>query len=82
MKLTMISIATCLAFTAPAHALDYECSPYGTGCVPAQSRSIYEPPSTSTYYPPRRVEPRGCPLDGPGAWGCRAHDQRRERRDR
>jgi hypothetical protein len=62
--LLMIAIAL---LTTPALALDYNCSPLTGGCTPRGSQpSAFDPP---VYYPPR-IEPRTCPLDGPGAWSC------------
>jgi hypothetical protein len=31
MKPATLAVARCLALATPAHALDYSCSPYGTG---------------------------------------------------
>jgi hypothetical protein len=71
----IVAMLTVLA--APlAHALDYQCSPLTGACVPVASPpSVFDQP---TIYPPQRVWPRGCPLDGEGAWSCTS----RERRDR
>jgi hypothetical protein len=71
----MLTAVLVAALVSPAVALDYDCSPYGTGCVPAQSRSIYEPPPVTIYVPPW---PRNtCPIDGPQAWSCGRERERR-----
>jgi hypothetical protein len=63
----IIITAACLALlsTWPAHALDYDCSPFTGACVP---RGSIDPPAT-VYVPPQRAWPRSCPLDGPKCMG-------------
>jgi hypothetical protein len=75
-RTTLIAL---VALTAPANALDYDCSPLTGGCTPRASQpSAFDPPTV--YYPSQRAWPRACPLDGRGAWTCDRRE--RERRDR
>jgi hypothetical protein len=74
-------VAALVALAAqPAFALDYSCSPLTGACTPIGSQpSAFDSPAI--VYPPQRVWPSTCPLDGPGAWTCDTRRDR-ERRDR
>jgi hypothetical protein len=83
MRLIWITAALCVALTAPAFGLDYDCSPLTGACVPTSPPPpSYDRPSVyiKPAYPAQRVWPRTCPLDGPGAWECTSRE--RERRDK
>lgn len=76
MLFLMLLALVLVAMPAPAHANDYDVSPYTGAIYPRSSSQRYDPPPV--YIPPRHVWPRGCPLDGPGAWDCsKPHDRRR-----
>jgi hypothetical protein len=68
MKLIMITAAVCLALTAPAFA-QYDCSPYGTGCVPAQSQPYridsHLPEQQNTRWKEKLLNPRKRLMVGP-----------------
>jgi hypothetical protein len=78
--MTRIAIIVALVTLAtPALALGYDCSPYTGACVPrASPPSVFD--DEPTYYAPRGVWPRTCPLDGPGAWNCGNRNRRDRRR--
>jgi hypothetical protein len=79
MKRGMIATALLVALATPAFANEYQCSPYGTGCVPIGSQpSVIDQPTV--YVPPQHVWPRSsCDIDGPNAWDC--GKRKRERKD-
>jgi hypothetical protein len=77
-----LMLTACMALAAPAHALDYSCSPLTGGCIPLASQpSVFDPPYPPVVYVP--PWPRSCPIDGPRAWTCDTQDRvRRNRSDK